>query len=67
MGNAAGLHLFKVLLEPVQNFSVLFIAQFAFNFGESKVDDVMVVDFLRFQALAAVEPDLVQQVDFIWS
>ena len=41
--------------------------QFLFNFCECEVDNVMVVDFFRFKALATLKPDLVQEIDFFRS
>src|SRR5579884_1804829 len=67
MRNAACLGLLKVLFQPFQHFGVLSFFQFAFDLTESEVDDVVMVDFFRFQPCTAFKPNLVQQINFFGS
>ena len=66
---AAILDLLEVLPEPGQNFlsGGITILGFKFQFVERKVDDVVMVEFLRGDLAAQVKPDGVQQLDFLRS
>lgn len=45
----------------------MFFLQFVFNFSQRKMDNVMMVELRGLQALAAVEPDFVQEIDLVGS
>jgi hypothetical protein len=66
---AALLDLLQVLSKPRKDFRAIGIPilGFAFQFVECKVDDVMMVEFFRRDLAAQVEPDAVQQLNFLQS
>ena len=55
----------EVLAQALQHVVVLPVGDFAFNFGEGKVHDVMMVNFGARKLFAELQPHTMQQLDFV--
>jgi len=58
-------NLFEMPLEPGEDFLALAISELARDLAQRKVNDVVVVQLFRGNVAAQLEPDVVQEVDFL--
>ncbi len=65
VGDAPGGDFCQVPPEPFEDFLPLAISEFLPKFIESKVDNVVMVQFLRAKLIAEVKPDAMQEVNFL--
>jgi hypothetical protein len=62
---AAILDLLEMRPQPVQDLLPVAVAEFLSQFVEGKMNDVVVMDFLRGDVATEFEPNGVEQVDFV--
>jgi len=56
-----------VISHSQQNFVTLSACNLPLDFGESEMDDVVMVNFLSTQIIAHIDPELMQKVDLLGS
>ena len=55
----------QVISHSQQNLVALPVCDLSLNFGESEMDDVVMMNFLSTQIVTDIDPELVQKVDLL--